>query len=86
MHLIQFETQSGQRQVGAVDGDGDGDRLDVVRNTQSTRELALAAIRGQRSLQDEVASRGTEPGPDFRALLQTPRSCRRWITKTRPIA
>ena len=66
MRLIQFETQSGQRHVGLVDGE----RVNVVRDTQSTRELALTAIRAGKSLADEVASRGTEPGPDYAALLQ----------------
>ncbi len=65
MRLIQFETPSGQRQVGVVDGE----QLNVVRDTQSTRELALTAIRAGKSLADEVASRGTEPGPDYAALL-----------------
>lgn len=66
MRLIQFETQSGQRQVGIVEGE----RVNVVRDTQTTRELALTAIRASKSLADEVASRGTEPGPDYASLLQ----------------
>jgi hypothetical protein len=69
MRLIQFETQDGQRQVGIVDGD----RLDVIRNTPSTRELALAAIRAGKSLADEAAARGTEPGPAYATLLHSGR-------------
>jgi hypothetical protein len=66
MRLIQFENDHGQRQVGLVDGT----QVAVVRHTGSTRELALAAIRGRRSLEDEVRARGTEPGPLYAALLQ----------------
>ena len=65
MRLIQFENEAGQRQVGVVDGD----RINVVRGTASTRELALAAIAAQHSLEQEVASRGVEPGPNYRQLL-----------------
>ena len=66
MHLIQFENTDGERQVGLVAGA----QILVVRDTRSTRELALAAIRSQRNLQEEVALRGTEPGPDYATLLQ----------------
>ena len=66
MRLIQFENTQGERQVGVVEGP----RVLVLNDTRSTRELALAAIRGQCSLQDEVAQRGTQPGPDYAQLLQ----------------
>ena len=66
MHLIQFENTDRERQVGLVAGA----QILVVRDTRSTRELALAAIRAQRSLQEEVAQRGTEAGPDYAQLLQ----------------
>jgi hypothetical protein len=66
MRLIQFENDAGQRQVGVVDGD----RIEVVRNTASTRELALAAIAAQRSLENEVLKRGTESGPSYAHLLE----------------
>ncbi|AZE47393.1 Uncharacterized protein GguC [Pseudomonas chlororaphis] len=66
MRLIQFENAQGQRQVGIVGGD----RVQVVRNSSSTRELAMAAIRSQHSLQDEVSRRGCETGPDYAALLR----------------
>lgn len=66
MRLIQFENAQGQRQVGIVDGD----RVQVVRDSRSTRELALAAIRRQHSLRDEIGRRGSEPGPDYAALLR----------------
>jgi hypothetical protein len=65
MRLIQFENTIGQRQVGLVEGG----QVQVLRGTRNTRELALAAIRGKCSLQDEVASRGTKPGPDYQQLL-----------------
>ena len=66
MRLIQFENTAGERQVGLVDGA----QVLVLKGTRSTRELALAAIRGKHSLQEEVALRGTEPGPEYAQLLQ----------------
>ena len=50
MRLIQFETTPGQRHVGVVEGD----LIQVVRDTHSMRELALAAIGKQHSLAAEV--------------------------------
>ncbi|BAN49115.1 AraD1 family protein [Metapseudomonas resinovorans] len=69
MRLIQFETASGQRQVGVIEGG----QVQQVRGTASTRELALAAIAAGRGLQDEVLARGTEPGPQYRELLEAGR-------------
>jgi len=66
MRLIQFENMAGERQVGLVDGA----QVLVLKGTRNTRELALAAIRAQRSLQEEVSLRGTEPGPDYAQLLR----------------
>nr|WP_312971492.1 AraD1 family protein [Pseudomonas sp.] len=66
MRLIQFESTSGQRQVGVVDGDA----VRTVRGVASTRELALAAIRAGRSLQSEVDSRGSDAGPAYAELQQ----------------
>ena len=66
MRLIQFETPEGQRHVGVIDGS----QVQVVRDTRTTRELALAAIRGKRSLQHEVTQRGTLPGPQYAEVLQ----------------
>lgn len=66
MRLIQFESSEGQRQVGVVEGDA----IRTVRGITSTRELALAAIRAGRSLQDEVNSRGTEAGPAYADLQE----------------
>lgn len=66
MRLIQFETPDGQRQVGLIDGV----QVQTVRDTRTTRELALAAIRAKRSLQQEIDRRGTEPGPDYAQLLR----------------
>jgi len=57
MRLIQFETQQGQRHVGLVDGD----LIQLIQDTRTTHELALAAIRHRRSLSDEVLARGTLP-------------------------
>ncbi|MDB6051722.1 MAG: GguC protein [Pseudomonas sp.] len=56
MRLIQFENTQGQRRVGVVEGD----LIQVVLQTTSTRELALAAIRNKRQLSEEVLARGTE--------------------------
>ncbi|WP_339489954.1 AraD1 family protein [Pseudomonas sp. EL_65y_Pfl2_R95] len=69
MRLIQFETQQGQRQVGVVNGE----RIDVVRGTRSTRELALTAIRNQRNLQAQVEAQGVDAGPLYRELLDAKR-------------
>ncbi|TBU91616.1 AraD1 family protein [Phytopseudomonas dryadis] len=69
MRLIQFESAKGQRQVGIVEGDA----IHTVRAAGSTRELALAAIRAGRSLQDEVTARGSETGPAYRDLQEAGR-------------
>ncbi|NWL77051.1 FAH family protein [Pseudomonas taiwanensis] len=69
MRLIQFETATGQRHVGVIEGE----QVQVLRATASTRALALAAIAAGRSLRDEVLSRGTEPGPAYRELLEAGR-------------
>ncbi|MNF23217.1 Fumarylacetoacetate (FAA) hydrolase family protein [compost metagenome] len=65
MRLIQFENGAGERRVGVVDGE----QIQLVRDCQSTRELALAAIRGGRSLQQQVQLQGLEPGPVYAELL-----------------
>lgn len=65
MRLIQFEDTNGQRQVGLVDGA----LVRVLRDTRSTRELALAAIRAHHGLAQEVALRGTDAGPEYATLL-----------------
>jgi hypothetical protein len=66
MRLIQFENQPGLRQVAVVDGE----QVQVVRGTTSTRELALAAIRAGHSLSEEVSRRGTDVGPIYAHLLR----------------
>lgn len=66
MRLIQFASSTGQRQVGVIEEQ----QVRVLRNTSSTRELALEAIRNQRSLQQETQLRGSDPGPDYAQLLQ----------------
>ncbi|MGZ0702216.1 AraD1 family protein [Pseudomonas piscis] len=66
MRLVQFESDAGQRQVGRVEGD----RLHVLRNTASTRELALAAIDNQRGLQQEALARGSDSSLDYARLLE----------------
>lgn len=65
MRLIQFENPNGERRVGVVAGE----RIEVVAQARSTRELALAAIRNGRGLAEEVQARGCEPGPLYRELL-----------------
>lgn len=65
MRLIQFEDTNGQRQVGLVDGA----LVRVLRDTRSTRELALAAIRAHHGLAQEVALRGTDAGSEYATLL-----------------
>ena len=69
MRLIQFETAQGQRQVGVVEGDA----IQTVRGVRSTRELALAALRGGRGLVEEVLARGCDSGPSYRELLEAGR-------------
>ncbi|MCQ4273627.1 FAH family protein [Pseudomonas kuykendallii] len=69
MRLIQFETAQGQRQVGVVEGDA----IQTVRGVRSTRELALAALRGGRGLVEEVLDRGCDSGPSYRELLEAGR-------------
>lgn len=66
MRLVQFENDAGQRQVGRVEGY----RLHVLRNTASTRELALAAIDNQRGLQQEALARGSDSSLDYARLLE----------------
>ncbi|WP_263147552.1 AraD1 family protein [Pseudomonas sp. RIT-PI-AD] len=66
MRVIQFESAQGARHVGVVEGEC----IQVVRATRSTRELALAAIRAGRSLADEVLARGCEAGPRYAELLE----------------
>ena len=65
MRLVQFENTQGQRQVGVVEGE----QIHIVIETTSTRELALAAIRNKRLLQDEVIARGTQPSAENYALV-----------------
>ncbi|WP_085728888.1 AraD1 family protein [Pseudomonas sp. R37(2017)] len=66
MRLIQFENTDGQRQVGVVDGS----QVQVLKDTRTTRELALAAIRARHSLAEEVILRGSEASLDYAQLLQ----------------
>ncbi|MBZ9782177.1 FAH family protein [Pseudomonas sp. REP124] len=65
MRLIQFENSNGDRQVGVVDGS----QVQVLKDTRSTRELALAAIRAGRSLAEETILRGSETSLDYAQLL-----------------
>lgn len=64
MRLIQFETATRQRHVGVVEGD----LIQLVRNTTHMRELALAAIRNQRSLSAEVLERGLDNSTESYSL------------------
>ncbi len=66
MRLIQYQTATGERRVGLVEGE----QVHTVLATSSTRELALAAIGAGHGLQDEVLKRGSEAGPLYRELLE----------------
>lgn len=66
MRLIQFENEQGHRQVGVVAGE----RIEVLAGVGSTRELALEAIRGQRSLGEQIQMAERQPGPRYRDLLE----------------
>lgn len=67
MRLIQFETAQARRHVGVVEGD----LIQVVRDTTHMRELALAAIRKQRSLGAEVLARGLSDSTESYSLALT---------------
>lgn len=69
MRLIQFENEQGQRHVGVVNGE----RIDIVRDARSTRELALTAIRNQRNLQAQIDVQGLDVGPLYREVLDAGR-------------
>ena len=69
MRLIQFENEQGQRQVGVVRGE----RIEVLPEAGSTRELAMAAIRARRSLAAEVEAHARVDGPLYRDLLEAGR-------------
>lgn len=69
MRLIQFEDKQGRRHVGLVAGE----RIEVLAGVESTRELALTAIRGKRSLAAEVELHSREPGPLYHDLLESSR-------------
>jgi len=65
MRLIQFETATGQRHVGIVEGE----QVQVVNATASMRELALDAIAAGHGLAEQVRQRGSQPGPVYAQLL-----------------
>ena len=65
MHLIQFEDGRQIRRVGIVEGNS----VKAIRNTTSTRALALDAAAKGTSLQSEVEQRGTDDVFDYSALL-----------------
>lgn len=69
MRLIQFENEQGLRQVGVVEGG----QIEVLRGVRSTRELALSAIRNQRSLAAEIDTLARDSGPAYRELLDAGR-------------
>ena len=70
MRLIQFEDSTGQRRVGVVEGDS----IQQVNGTSSTRALALAAIANGRSLLQEVKAVGTALGSEsYTVLLESGR-------------
>jgi hypothetical protein len=65
MRLVQFELNNGERRVGLVEGD----LVHEVQDATSTRELALAAIEGGRSLARQVDLQGLGKTHDYPALL-----------------
>ena len=65
MRLIQFETATGERRVGVVEGE----YALEVRGAGSTRELALQAIAAGRDLASEVQAAGLGERHDYLALL-----------------
>lgn len=69
MRLIQFENEQGLRKVGVVEGG----QIEVLRGVRTTRELALAAIRNQRTLAAEIDTLARDSGPAYRELLDTGR-------------
>ena len=69
MRLIQFENEQGQRQVGVVSGE----RIEVLSEARSTRDLAMAAIRARRSLAAEIEAHARVEGPLYRDLLDSGR-------------
>lgn len=71
MRLIQFLTPDGARRVGAVLADGDA--LKVVDGAGSVRDLALAAYRGRRSLEEEVRACGFGETVGYDGLIEEKR-------------
>ncbi|MBC8982371.1 FAH family protein [Pseudomonas lurida] len=68
MRLIQFEDSTGHRRVGVVEGDS----IQVVNGTSSTRKLALASIANGHSLLQEVQRLGTVVSSErYTQLLET---------------
>ena len=65
MRLIQFETATGQRHVGVVEGE----YVLRVCGTDTTRELAQQAIAAGRTLADHVQVLSLGERHDYRALL-----------------
>ena len=66
MHLVQFETSTGERRVGLVEGQ----QVREVQGAHSTRELALGAIERQVSLAHEVDRHGLGTAHDYRQLRE----------------
>jgi len=66
MRLVQFELSNGQRRVGVVDSE----RVHEILDTNSVRELALAAIEAGVSLVQQVDNQGLGANHDYAQLLQ----------------
>lgn len=65
MHLIQFEDLQNVRHVGVVvEG-----KVHAVKNTRTTRQLALDAIQSGRDLSSEVSQRGYGDKFNYEQLL-----------------
>src|SRR5690606_12602358 len=67
MRLIQFINSATRREVGIIRDDGQ--HVDAVKDTPSVHALAMAAIAAGRSLEAEVAARGTTPVSESYATL-----------------
>lgn len=67
MRIIQFLDLEGTRRVGVV---RDADTIEVVTGEQTTRNLALEAIRNDRSLAQVISERTSERRIDYETLIE----------------
>ncbi|MBN1250104.1 MAG: FAH family protein [Anaerolineae bacterium] len=67
MRIIQFLDVEGTRRVGIV---RDAETIDVLTGEQTTRDLALEAIRSERSLAQVVSERTSDRHVDYATLVE----------------